>query len=255
MLADMLASADDILTGPRADEVIAAVMAAADEANPDTLKRAAEFARGIDKITDSADPYFRNVPSSNVAWQYRTEKNTARAMRGLTDSPVVTQYKPHRWHPTVWYVEKPSGMVEPQSADASKEILATVRQLTALGGDRGTLSTFTDRWYAASTLADSASERGAVAAGLNDYAVNMLAKKYHETLDPEDVQALVDTIGAKANHAKQQIQKQGYLSIITDSGNEYEEESDLVKRLRQISYDNEINCRPRSTYTQEVATW
>ncbi len=38
--------------------------------------------------------------------------------------------------------------------------------------------------------------------------------------------------------------------VVDENGYEREEESDLVQQLRQISYDHEINCRPRSTYVQ-----
>jgi hypothetical protein len=243
LLVEMLQSPDDLLLGPKTQGIIKEIVAKADAENSAALERELAFSQGIYKMSQSPTGVLSNAPTTNRVFEKVAFSGVgvgkygiggaARKTARYSEDPVVSRYKPHRYHPTTWYIEKPSGLVEPGSANAFEEIDAAIRQ-----GDRLTNGSMTrphiddetgiegppmatqlaDRWFRASTLANPESERGAVAAALNDYIVNELMKIRHPELEPAARRAATETLLAKSKKIQVEIGEKGFLTVALDEG-------------------------------------
>lgn len=229
---EIVGTSGDLIDGPKTAEVSEDIMARAerDPAVQAALKRGEVFSRGIDALLyDSAGErvagsYIRNaLPTDTAIGKMATRgavKRTARQTFGLVQ-PVVSEYKPSRFHPSVLIHERASGLISPENPDSFRELMAQMREVDKVTGggfvQGGEAQKFIDRWFDAATLTDPQAARGSIAAGLNDYLVNALAKK-HGGLEGAQAQALADAATAKMTRARSQLNNKGFLSFIKDGG-------------------------------------
>lgn len=230
---EILGTSGDLIDGPATAEV-AEDIASKVEKDPvvkAALKRAESFSRGLDTVMfDSqgerlAGPFMRNAPARSDSVigrsaQSGAEKRANRLTMGVTKDPVVTEYKPSRWHPSVLIHEKPSGFINPENPDSFREMIAVVREMDhTLDGafvNSGEADKFIQRWMDAATLTDPQAARGSIASGMNDYLVRSLAIKHGVPADMVD--DIVQAASDKTARMRKQLNEKGWLSFVTDGG-------------------------------------
>ena len=224
------ATGKDILDSPIVDDIARDTLAAADASDigSKALERARQqtFQQGLDKFTGQGTMAGPNAGMQMDKWlpSARRSKNVGRwavtHANQVHAQPIVSTYRPHRWHPLVAYVERPSGFVRPENADSYRDVLAQVREIDHVtGGDyvkSGQADRLLGRWWAASTLENPQAERGIIAEMLNEDLIANLGSKHG--LDAEDIAELTAKAREKSKMAMDQLRQKGYLSMVLDDG-------------------------------------
>ena len=231
--AEKVGTVGDIMDGPVASGIAEDVVArtALDPEMTAAMSRAEAFSRGIDTVmydakgTRQGGKFVSNALPDD---KYRlgrmaergAERKTARALAGISKDPVVTVVKKSRWYPKQLIVERPRGFVEPENADSLNEVIAQIREIDHVTRGEfvssGKADEFMDRWMRASTLASPQSERGSIAAGLNNYLVSKLALTYG--LDEATAVKLSEAAADKMARGTRALREKGWLSVLTDEG-------------------------------------
>lgn len=219
------ATGDDIIDGDEAiDRIAADVMtqAEASEEGVAALERAQRelFQRGLNTLTKGGVPAAKRVAPVGMAMRGSARRALDMASR-VSSQPVVSIYKPHRWHPLVAFMERPAGFVRVEEADSYREIVAQIRQIDKVTGDfvsSGQADEILSRWWEASSLPDPAQARGSIAGGLNAILVNKLVRKHLPDATDKVIDDLVNAAAERSGRAMTKLREKGWLSIALDDG-------------------------------------
>lgn len=212
---DVDAIANDFLTGADASLVGQKALEAA----------RTEFQRGLDKFTTTAE--VEQAAGMQMSRWLGSDRQTGKQARWavtranqLLGQPVVSVYKPHRFHPLVAYVERPSGFIRPENPDSYRDLIAQIREVNKVTdgkySESGAADAILDKWWSASTLRDPQAARGMVAEELNADLIRFLSAKHG--LSDKQADMLVAKAQEKSKLAVAKLREKGFLSLVLDDG-------------------------------------